>query len=226
MFWRIFFIFVIFSCLAGCAGTQNRSVSRTELPPTQLKDLEPENNCQGSLWNSNQAGLFAENKARNIGDIVTVVISEQASASKEANTATNRESSVSAGIPSFFGLESEVVSHMDPSNLVNADLENEFSGSGETTREETLSATLTTQVIDVLPTGNLRIQGSKTVRVNNETQIIRLTGIVRESDITADNLVDSKYVLNAQIDYTGNGVVSAKQEPGWLMQIMDEVWPF
>ncbi|HMB31702.1 MAG TPA: flagellar basal body L-ring protein FlgH [Desulfohalobiaceae bacterium] len=226
MFRSIFFVLAIILWLAGCASTQNKQVSKMELPPTQQKSVEPETKCSGSLWEPNQAGLFAENKARNIGDIVTVVISEQASASKEANTATNRESSVSAGIPNFFGLESDVVSQMNPSNLVNADFNNDFSGSGETTREETLSATLTTQVIDVLPTNNLRIQGSKTVRVNNETQIIQLTGIVRPSDITANNLVDSKYVLNAQIDYTGDGVVSAKQEPGWLMQVMDTVWPF
>jgi flagellar L-ring protein precursor FlgH len=197
-----------------------------ELPQSQHTRIPDQETCDGSLWSSRQSGLFAENKARNIGDIVTVVISEQASASKEANTATKRDSSVSAGIPNFFGFESDVVSQLDPSKLVNADFKNEYTGEGETTREETLSATLTTQVIGVLPTGNLEIQGSKTVRVNNETQIIQLTGIVRPSDITANNLVDSKYVLNAQIDYTGDGVLSAKQEPGWLLQIMDQVWPF
>ena len=102
----------------------------------------------------------------------------------------------------------------------------QFSGSGKTTRAEDLVATLTTQIVETYPNGNLKIRGGKSVTVNNENQIIYLTGIVRPYDITADNKVDSENILNAQISYTGKGVVSDNQTPGWLTRIFDHTWPF
>ncbi|MBP7518749.1 MAG: flagellar basal body L-ring protein FlgH, partial [Desulfobulbus sp.] len=84
----------------------------------------------------------------------------------------------------------------------------------------------TTQVVEVYPNGNLKIRGGKSVTVNNENQIIYLTGIVRPYDVTADNTVDSGNILNAQIAYTGKGAISDKQKPGWLMRIFDTNWPF
>jgi flagellar L-ring protein precursor FlgH len=81
-------------------------------------------------------------------------------------------------------------------------------------------------VIKVYPNGNLKIRGGKSVTVNNENQIIYLTGIVRSYDVTADNTVDSGDILNAQISYTGKGALSDKQKPGWLMRIFDHTWPF
>lgn len=89
-----------------------------------------------------------------------------------------------------------------------------------------LIASLTTQVVRVYPNGNLKIRGGKEVRVNNETQIIYVTGIIRPVDILADNTVDSNKVLNARISYTGKGAISDKQQPGWLMRTIDKVWPF
>ena len=93
-------------------------------------------------------------------------------------------------------------------------------------RKEDLVASLTTQVIEVYPNGNLKIRGGKEVRVNAETQVIYLTGIVRPVDIMANNTIDSKHVLNARISYTGKGALSDKQEPGWLTRVVDNVWPF
>ncbi|MEJ2200550.1 MAG: flagellar basal body L-ring protein FlgH [Desulfuromonadaceae bacterium] len=80
--------------------------------------------------------------------------------------------------------------------------------------------------VEVYPNGNLRITGAKTVTVNSEKQIVKLTGIVRPSDISAQNVVDSQNILDARIAYTGKGVVSDKQQQGWLMRVVDNVWPF
>jgi flagellar L-ring protein precursor FlgH len=110
--------------------------------------------------------------------------------------------------------------------MIDATSSNTFSGSGKTTRAEDLVATLTTQVIEVYPNGNMKIRGGKSVTVNNENQIIYLTGIVRLFDVTADNTVDSGNILNAQISYTGKGSVSDKQKPGWMGRIFDNTWPF
>jgi flagellar L-ring protein precursor FlgH len=183
----------------------------------------------GSLWRQSRASLFVANKASQVGDIVTVLIYEQASAKKAAETSGDRSSSATLGIPNFFGIETSIANrnpNLDPSKLISASSETEFTGSGSTSREEKLSATLTTQVVEVLESGNLRIEGGKTVKVNQENQLIRLSGIVRPMDITIKNTIDSKYILDASIEYAGKGVVSEKQRPGWLVRIIDAVWPF
>ena len=157
------------------------------------------------------------------------IIEEKAKASKQATTDTDRSTSMTAGISSLFGFEKELEDkneNLDTTALVDANFDNQFSGSGKTTRSEDLAATLTTQVVEVYPNGNLKIRGGKSVTVNNENQIIYLTGIVRPYDVTADNTVDSGNILNAQIAYTGKGAISDKQKPGWLMRIFDTNWPF
>ena len=78
----------------------------------------------------------------------------------------------------------------------------------------------------MLPNGNLRIEGNKTVTVNNEMQIVKLSGVIRPTDVSPGNLVDSKNILNARIAYIGEGVISDKQQQGWLVRALDQVWPF
>jgi flagellar L-ring protein precursor FlgH len=213
---------------AGCGPRTQEVVSAPEpLEEPVPGDARPQS--PGTLWNGDEGNLLADIKARRVGDIVTVIIAEEASASKEASTDTERSSSISAGISSFFGFEQSLAdrnSNLNPSSLIDATTDNSFTGGGKTTRSENLAATLTTQVIKVYPNGNLKIRGGKSVTVNNENQIIYLTGIVRSYDVTADNTVDSGNILNAQISYTGKGAISDKQKPGWLMRIFDHTWPF
>jgi flagellar L-ring protein precursor FlgH len=182
------------------------------------------------LWPGEQHSLYADHKARTTGDILTITIAEKASASKMASTDSDRSSSISASLPNLLGLENSNLlaqnPNLDLSALVKADFANSFEGSGKTVRKEDLVASLTTQVIQVYPNGNLKIRGGKEVRVNNETQVIYLTGIVRPVDIMANNTIDSKHVLNARISYTGKGAISDKQHPGWLTRVIDNVWPF
>jgi flagellar L-ring protein precursor FlgH len=223
-------VLVIMFLLSGCATNPARLETREKAaaaPPVVAHAEVP--STPGSLWTNRKGSLFRDLKASNVGDIVTVAIYEQASASKEASTTTGRDSTVAAGIPNLFGLESGLVAHnsaLDPSNLINANFKNDFKGSGSTTRKEDLVATLTTQIVGVLPNGNFQIAGGKTVTVNSEKQIIRLTGIVRPTDISPSNVVDSKNVLDAKIDYSGKGVVSDNQHPGWLVRILANLWPF
>jgi len=218
----------IFLLLAGCSTHQPPvSAVQQPAPPPVAPPMAP--TTAGSLWTESQGGLFYDLKARNVGDIVTVAIFEKASASKEASTATGRDSNASADITKFFGLETNLAkinSSIDPTNLIEVGYKNDFTGTGKTSRKEDLIATLTTRVVEVLPNGNLRIAGGKTVTVNNEDQIIRLAGIIRPADISPANIVDSQYILDANIEYTGNGVISDKQKPGWMVRILDNVWPF
>lgn len=212
--------------VSGC-GRHSQEVTNIE-PLEEPVVANPRPQSPGSLWNGDEGNWLADVKARRTGDIVTVIIKEQAKASKQATTDTERSSSISAGISTFFGLEQTVAdkTKINPSSMISASSGNEFSGSGKTTRSEDLVATLTTQVVEVYPNGNLKIRGGKSVAVNNENQIIYLTGIVRPYDVTAANTVDSSNILNAQITYTGKGAISDKQKPGWMMRIFDNTWPF
>ncbi|PID76207.1 MAG: flagellar biosynthesis protein FlgH [Deltaproteobacteria bacterium] len=186
----------------------------------------------GSLWSDKNTSMFVDRTGHNIGDIVTVLISESASASKAATTSTDRSSNMKASLANFFGLENldfwkeGPTKPIDLSNLVNATMSNTFAGNGKTTRQEDLTASLTTQIIEKYPNGQLKIRGGKEVMVNDEVQIIYLTGIVRPVDITAANTVSSERILNARISYTGKGAISDKQGPGWAMRVLDTLWPF
>ncbi len=214
--------------LAACAPPQPPPPILGSNLPVHAPTTEPTHG-KGSIWSDRGSDLFTDLKARRVGDIVTVAIYERASASKEATTETDRSSSISADITKFFRFERDLANlagGIDPGKLVSANYTNAFEGNGKTTRKEDLIATLTTQVVEVLPNGNLRIVGNKAVTVNNETQYIQLTGLVRPTDITPQNIVDSKYVLDARIAYTGKGVVSDKQRPGWMTRVLDTIWPF
>ena len=216
--------------LSGCAGPASRVDLNAVEPVAPIITQPAPPQTSGSLWTESRGGMFADMKGRTVGDIVTVVIVENASASKEATTETDRDSSMSAGITNLFGLEKYVGTigndAINNTSLVNAAAKNGFKGSGKTERKEKLIATLTTQIVEVLPNGNLRIEGTKTVTVNNEMQIVKLSGIVRPSDVSPRNLVDSKNILNARIAYIGEGVISDKQQQGWLVKALDQVWPF
>jgi flagellar L-ring protein precursor FlgH len=225
---NIYLLFFIGVFLSSCSARNDDVVDFPE-PLEEIQIQRQSERTDGSLWPGEQHSLYADHKARTIGDVVTITISEKASASKLATTSTDRSSGMSAGIPSLFGLEKSAWlannPNIDMTNLVQANFSNTFAGAGTTVRKEDLIASLTAQVIDVYPNGNLKIRGGKEVRVNNETQIIYMTGIIRPVDIMANNTVDSKHVLNAKISYTGKGAISDKQKPGWLMRTLDNVWP-
>lgn len=214
--------------LAGCAieKAEVRSPSFDE----QLPAPQP-SYANGSIWQAASAGLTADHKARSKGDIITVVIVEQASASKEATTDTDRSAGISASIPYLMGLEKQKlllgkVWNADLNNLLGASSNSNFGGSGATTRKENLVATMSAKIIDVLPTGNFLIEGRRNVKVNNEDQIIVLQGTVRPRDISPDNTVNSSLIADARITYTGEGVISDRQRPGWLLNFLDWIWPF
>lgn len=216
--------------LAACAGPASRVDLNNVEPPVPIISEPAPPQTAGSLWTESRGGMFVDLKGRTVGDIITVVIVENSSASKEATTDTDRTSTMSAGITNVLGLEKYIGqlgnSAIDPTSLVDASTTNKFSGGGKTARKENLVATLTTQVVEVLPNGNLKIEGNKTVTVNNEMQIVKLSGIVRSADVSPGNIVDSKNILNARIAYVGEGVISDKQQQGWLVRALDQIWPF
>ena len=198
-------------------------------PLEEIRMPQAQQKTDGSLWTSNEGSIFSDYKAKNVGDIIVVTINENDKASKEASTVTGGTSTYGAGISNLFGLEKSSMvtkNNITPGSLINTNFSNGYNSDAKTARNGTLTAQLTVQVIGLYPNGNLKIRGGKEVMVNNETQIVYLTGIIRPVDVTASNTVDSNKILNARISYTGKGVVSDQQGPGWLGRTLDNVWPF
>lgn len=223
----LYFLFVVL--FSGCAVKSPPEIVRVPEPLEEIQTPKAQSRTPGSLWTNDTTSVFSDHKARNIGDIINVIISEKSSATKQATTATDRTSTFSAGISNLFGLEkSGDIKHtnLDLANLVNTNFANNFKGDGTTSRSGDLTAQLSVQVVGLYPNGNLKIRGGKEVMLNNEVQIIYITGIIRPVDITASNTINSNKILNARISYTGKGIVSDKQEPGWLTRTLDNIWPF
>jgi flagellar L-ring protein precursor FlgH len=130
------------------------------------------------------------------------------------------------GIPSNLGIQNflGMGTQFDPS--VSASTSKSNQGSGTTTRGGSLTATISATIIEVLPNGNFRIEGTRSVTVNNEEQIMVLRGIVRPVDINFDNTIASTMVADASITYTGEGVVADEQRVGWGMRLLSFIWPF
>jgi flagellar L-ring protein precursor FlgH len=220
-------------CLAGC--TTGLEPSRIQNEPFNISSTyrtppdrpAPSTAESGSVWRGQLTSLFGDQRARQVGDIVTVKIVEVSQASEKATTNTERDSETNIGIPNFFGLEANPHGiYKNPAALISAKTSNNFDGTGETTRAGSLSASITARVMDVLPNGNLAIEGKREIYVNNEKKEILLQGIIRPRDIAYDNSIRSTQVADAKIIYTGIGVVAEKQRPGWLARLIDLAWPF
>jgi flagellar L-ring protein precursor FlgH len=239
------FAFMLLVGLGGCAGNRKNVQPAIQQVPTQemlVRHPVPSSaDNDGSLWQARSSlnGMFIDTKARNIGDIVTVRIDESAEASNKASTDTERNSGLEAGIQKLFGVEdwwqNEVLSEVsddlpkinpfgDPS--VKGFLKSEFAGDGQTTRSGNLSAFITCRVVDVMPNGNLKIVGTREVMVNHENQLIILSGVIRPRDISDENVILSTFISDAKIAYSGSGVVDDRQRPGWLADLLNNVWPF
>ena len=242
----VFFAVTLIVGFAGCAG--NRSNIQPSLQQMQAKEevvphplSETSVSDDGSLWQAHNSlnVMFIDTKARNVGDIVTVEIDESAKASNKANTETGRTSSLEAGSDQLFGVEdwwtNEVLPDV-PDSLpkltpfgnpsVKGSMKSKFEGDGATTRSGTLSAFITCRVVDVMPNGNLKIVGTREVMVNNENQLIILSGIIRPRDISEENVIMSTFISDAKIAYSGSGIVDDRQRPGWLANLLNNVWPF
>ena len=194
----------------GCLAGQQPKVQEGQVIPERFSlpglNEKIDRPAEGSIYSKRSKNLYQDTRARNIGDIVMVKIVETSSGTKTAETTTSRDSSVNGGISSFFGLESwlkgESSTHTPSLTSMRTNLAKSFTGSGETKRDSTVTATLSARVVDVNLDGNLVIRGYREIRVNNETQHIILSGIVRPSDIAKDNSILSTYIADARIEYT------------------------
>ena len=215
--------------LTGCVESEH-AVKKEPLI-SQLPQPAQVASAPGSLWpgESNKNMLFADNKARYLNDIVTIVISEASAGTNDASTNTSRSSKTGANISALFGIDTSIINknpNMGTSIAVAGGSDNSMKGQGDTSRSSKLSAQIAGRVIKVFENGNMVIEGRRQVTVNAEDQYIVITGIIRPDDVTPENFVHSRNISDARIVYTGMGVINDKSHPGWGTRILDWVWPF
>jgi flagellar L-ring protein FlgH len=210
------------------------SLMPTASPSTKLTvpSLPPPKTI-GSLWQeeNGRAYLYEDLRAMRVGDILTVKIVEKHKGSKSADTAAQRDSTLSNSLAGsgvgYFGIPGFRISDEARRGLgVDASASNKFSGKGATSREGTLTGTISVIVMDVLPNGDLRVEGRREVTVNSEKQLMTIAGIVRRVDVDTKNTVLSSAIADAKIEYAGLGVLDDVQRPGWLVRVLDWVYPF
>ncbi|MFP4372280.1 MAG: flagellar basal body L-ring protein FlgH [Halanaerobium sp.] len=167
-----------------------------------------------SLWGDNSKDLYQDYPEYNTGDVITVVIEEDASAIQSANSDASQDSNYN----------SEGGGLLDFLPFFDFSYSDSETADGATERSGTLEADITTEVIEARDNGNLKIQGKKQVRINGETQTIILEGVIRPQDINFDNEVSSKRVSDANIEYEGQGTVGDKQDPGILTRLVNFIF--
>jgi flagellar L-ring protein precursor FlgH len=168
--------------------------------------------------------LAADVRARNVGDLVTIMVLDQASATSQGTTSSQRTSGANASLTSFFGVKSP---HNALNNLVKYSGQQQLSGQGATTRQTTVSTTVSARVLGVLPNGDLIVEGSKLISINSEFQTVSLRGIVRQTDLGQSDSVGSNQVEDLEVRINGKGVVAdAIRRPNFLYRLFLGILPF
>lgn len=184
--------------------------------------------ASGSLY-ADQRGLFEDDRASRIGDVVVIEIDERETAQRKSTTKLKRKQASAHGMASAFGLMAKLQKkfpNIDPTTLFATDSSSAFDGAGTTERSGRLTATLPVRVKEILPNGDFFVEGTNVVMVSNEEHHLYVSGIVRRVDIKADNTVLSSRIANAEIEYIGRGDVSDQQRQGWGTRAVNRGAPF
>ncbi len=229
------------TALAGCGAAER--LSRLGEPPsltpvgspTQHKDYRPVSMpmptplilepAANSLWRPGARAFFKDQRAKQVGDVMTVVVNIQNERAQLAATTTrSRDSSEAADVTAsnFFGLNPPASAI--PS--VGATSGSTFSGTGTLDRSENISIRLAAIVLQILPNGNLAVSGRQEVRVNGDLRELQVAGVIRPEDIRSDNTISWDKIAEARISYGGRGTISDVQQPRYGQQIFDIIFPF
>ncbi|MBR6663563.1 MAG: flagellar basal body L-ring protein FlgH [Alphaproteobacteria bacterium] len=184
-----------------------------------------------SLWRRGSSGFFKDQRASKVGDIITVKVSAKDNALMENEMEQNRDDNKdSMGIGSLFGYESYLgkvfPDAVDKDNMFDINSNREISGDGKIDRKEKIDMTMAAVVTQVLPNGNLVIEGTQEIRVSYEVRQLTVRGIIRRADITSDNTIESSKIAELRVSYGGEGVITDVQQPRYGRQLLDIVAPF
>ena len=226
---RLTYLFIAVLALAGCRATSRPPMPAAIVTPPPQERADPATN-PGSLYDPDGAtSLFADSRARRVGDVVLIKVVETTLAKNKASTTADKENTMTLGATAYLGKDKLPLipgAEVGSGAMVDASSLSEFEGDGETKRESTISTTVAARVSRVLVGGLMEVVGARETRVNGETQIVVVQGVVRDRDIDADNTIKSTSMAEARIELYGEGILAEKQRPGWLARILDNVWPF
>ncbi len=225
--------------LTACQGAKNTpTVVAPTVATAPVQSYSPQTpyDNPGSLYaESDIDPLFSDSRARRVGDIVVVNIMESSQATNTATTDADKESSNDYGVSSLFGrtsfnmipLVGATKAPVGPGTSVfQSNSFSEHAATGQTSRGNSVTSSIASRVIKVLPGGILQLEGVRQTRINEETQYMVISGTIRARDIAADNTIMSTQMADANIQYYGKGILADKQKPGWFTRFMDNLWPF
>jgi len=222
-------VFVLLSSvlfMQACSSTRIQVQPDPMFAPVDLKQtrFQPVNN--GSIFQQGRSvRLFEDSKAFRVGDLLSVSLSESTNATKSAATNTTKDDESTIGAGTLLGLVPTFKGNQLLSTATTA--EREFTGSGNTAQSNSLQGEITVMVTEILPNGNMVIRGEKIIGLNQGSEFIRITGIVRPQDVSSSNEVISGKLANARIFYGGGGVIAEANTKGWLSRFFSSpVFPF
>jgi flagellar L-ring protein precursor FlgH len=222
----------LLSVMSGCA------VETRPMPVPILTDPNPVEaeavNNPASLYESGQSDfLFDDNRANKVGDIVMVLVTETTNGKNKSDTTAQKSNTNTYGITAMpntgiYGALNKVVPGVTAvgNPQVGASSVSNFVSSGETKQETSLTTTVAARVIRMLPGKVMQVEGARQIRINAETQILVVRGLVRQRDIDSRNTVASSALADAKIEVYGQGMLTDKQRAGWMSRLLDNVWPF
>lgn len=214
--------------LVGCAASpiQPRYVeNEPDYAPIVQQALQAPPLANGAIWqDSATVGLFADATARRPGDIITVLLQENTRGSKSASAASSKTSEVGLTSPNLFGSPVDILGN-DLSATVNG--ERSFNGSGSADQSNSLTGSISVTIAEVYANGVLAVRGEKWITLNDGSELVRVSGLVRPQDVDANNQVSSQKLADARITYSGTGSLASASQQGWLMSFFNSsYWPF
>ena len=223
-----YFLMLFILALSACTPSKTLVTTDKNKPIIDfaLGQHQQSNTQSGSLWNNSGSTMFTDPKAHQVGDLVMVLVQETASATRSLGTKKSRKSKHSSSLKALFGLEKSIAPNFDPALAMDTNNNKSFTGSGETTNSDSLVASVTAVVTEVYPNGNMKIIGRREVSINQQPQALTFSGVIRPSDISANNTIVSAQVAQAKVSYGSGGSLAAMTDEGWLGQSLDVIWPF
>ena len=211
--------------LSGCTSPMLVHQGEIEYTPALPMDYAPVTRDNGSIYLAGYSKTWFEDiTARQVGDLLTVILDEQTDATKQASTGITKDNSTSISAPKILGRDVSLGGDPLSTSLVSA---NDFSGKADSSQSNKLQGRITVTVSQVLANGYLLVQGEKWIAINQGEEYVRLRGIVRPIDITPNNTVLSTQIGNAQIAYRGKGAPAEANSMGWLARFFNTpIWPF
>ena len=187
----------------------------------QARGTVPAKSADSWAWMN---GLSLDRRARQVNDLITIRVVENITASGSADAQLSKASDASHAVPGLFGLEKKLPGFIDPTALFGAKSNSTFTGGGTTTRTGDFTAVLTARVVEVLPNGDLVVQGVHEIEINGDQQIIVLSGVVRVTDVSPDNVVPSPSIGQLRIRYFGRGLIKDNLRPGILIRLLNKIF--